>query len=113
MNRYKFLGGGSNDQSSRIDQEVDENLSNNSGCEEKAIPKETKQSFDQAVLAAGPQGLTQNRPEKSLKRPIYSFKADEMEQVNSSGTKTHPLEYYNILQSKNKDFGQIVATSES
>lgn len=42
MNRYKFLGGGSNDQSSRFDQEVDENLSNHSGCEEKAIPKETK-----------------------------------------------------------------------
>ena len=62
MNRYKFLGGGSNDQSSRFDQEVDENLSNNSGCDEKAIPKETKQSFDQAVLAAGPSSL--NKPAK-------------------------------------------------
>lgn len=61
------------------------------------------------MLAAGP--LSLNKPAKQLQRPIYSFKADYVE--HPSEAKHVPLEYYNILQSKNKEFGQIVATSES
>ena len=87
-----------------MEQELEENLLNNSVFEEKVIPKEMKLTFDQTVLTAGPQGLSKTKPENLFKRPIYSFKAEELE-VPNSDSKPHPIEYYNILQSKNKDFG--------
>lgn len=37
-----------------------------------------------------------------------------MDQAASKfGDKKHPEVYYNVLESKNKNFGQILATSES
>ena len=43
------------------------------------------------------------------KRDNYTFKGEntELEEIvaGSSDPKKHPLEYYNILTSKNKDFG--------
>lgn len=55
------------------------------------------------VLSAGPQKKGNFEEEELLNKV----------KIVSGEKKTHPEVYYNVLESKNKNFGQILLTSES
>lgn len=87
----------------------DENIDVDDGLEEKTI--ENKKNFDVALNYAGPAGAD--------KKGTNVFEMDNKEMTQAVKDSMHSNNeprrqmFYDILNSKNKDFGQLLQTSES
>lgn len=102
MQRYKFLDradfgttGVNEVRPSTLENVEGENVSCSS-ADEARLTKTTKQTVQKPTLTGG----TQQEEEQPAAFP-------------NKEDKKHPDAYYNILESKNKNFGQILQTSES